>query len=618
MKYKKILIIIGTALTVMSLDTVSSMAEEMENMQDSVAEVFVEESDQDQVGREVEKVDGYSESDKVEEQENPGDEVVSEIQLNKVQLTLTVKNTATQLMAVVLPENASNKNIVWESSNPSVAAVDENGLVTVFENGTSLITAATEDGKVSASCEITVKLLNGICKEPEGGDWYYYRNGVIDETYTNVAQNENGWWRVKNGKVDFGYTGIAQNENGWWRIEGGKVNFNYTGVAQNENGWWRVEKGKVNFNYNGIAQNENGWWYIRGGKVNFNYTGVAQNENGWWRIEKGKVNFNYNGIAQNENGWWYIRGGKVNFDYTGVAQNENGWWRIEKGKVNFGYNGIAQNENGWWYIQNGKVNFNYNGRYTNGIRTYNLSGGRVYSCNYYMVCDYITLPSGGYNLSTENIGLKVIKVNQKLLGYTSTRYTAATRNAVVNFQRSRGISVTGIVNLTTWKAMGFSELDWYNLGTYCTPVKVTAANRRQECINAMMQTAEEYRKAGTKYLEGCSGKPGTYVDCSGLIYQCLYSAGINPDTNIVMHAQARYEYTSAYLAKDTKLGYEVSYSNIQPGDLVFYNKGNRNSVAHVAIYAGNGQIYDSWPGIGVTKRNITISGYRVSKVIRVF
>lgn len=279
---------------------------------------------------------------------------------------------------------------------------------------------------------------------------------------------------------------------------------------------------------------------------------------------------------------------------------------------------MAKNRNGWWYIENGKVNFNYNGSYTNGMRTYLISGGRAYSCNYYMMSDYITLPSGGYNISTANIGLKVIKVNQKLLGQTNTRYTTATKNAVINFQRKHGLPATGTVDLKTWKAMGLSEWDWYNLGIYCTPVKVTAASSRQACINAMLQTAEEYRKAGTKYREGCSGNPGTYVDCSGLIYQCLYSAGINPDTNIVMHAQAQYEFTSAYLAKDTKLGYEVSYKDLQPGDLVFYNKGNKNSVVHMGIYAGSNQIYDSWPGLGVTKRNITISGYRVSKAIRVF
>lgn len=88
----------------------------------------------------------------------------------------------------------------------------------------------------------------------------------------------------------------------------------------------------------------------------------------------------------------------------------------------------------------------------------------------------------------------------------------------------------------------------------------------------MLQTAAEYASAGTKYKVGCSGTPGTYVDCSGLIYQCLYAAGINPASNIVDHALAIYEYTSANLAADNRLGIEVASYDLQPGDLVFMPK----------------------------------------------
>ena len=76
-------------------------------------------------------------------------------------------------------------------------------------------------------------------------------------------------------------------------------------------------------------------------------------------------------------------------------------------------------------------------------------------------------------------------------------------------------------------------------GTYRTPIKVFNGATREYRINAMLQTAAEYASAGTKYKVGCSGTPGTYVDCSGLIYQCLYAAGINPASNIVDHALAK-------------------------------------------------------------------------------
>ena len=264
-------------------------------------------------------------------------------------------DTPFELDATIYPEDASDQDLIWESSDPSVISVDENGTVRPIKNGTATITAYDSEMKVSASCEVTADMLNGICKNTADGNWYYYRNGIVDRTYTNVGKNANGWWYVKNGQVDFSYTGVKSNENGSWRIV----------------------RGKVDFNCNDIVKSEDGWWYVRGGKVDFGYTGVAKNRLGWWRIVNGKVDFNCNSVEKNHLGWWYIRGGKVDFGYTGVAKNANGWWKIDNGKVNFGFNGIGVNNNGAWYIRGGKVDFGYNGNIKwNGTDCY-VANGKV-------------------------------------------------------------------------------------------------------------------------------------------------------------------------------------------------------------------------------------------------
>ena len=214
-------------------------------------------------------------------------------------------------------------------------------------------------------------------------------------------------------------------------------------------------------------------------------------------------------------------------------------------------------------------------------------------------------------MSRKNIGLKVIYVNRKMLGTSQASYTDRTYYAVKNFQKKYGLKATGNVNLKTWEAMGYSKKSWESLGVYVTPVKIDGASRKSDYINAMLNTAAEYARAGTRYRIGCSGRPGTYADCSGLIYQCLYAAGINPDTNIVDHALAEYEYTSKWLAKDRKLGRTVSFSKKKKGDLIFYG----NPVYHVAMYAGGGYVYDSTPILGVSKRKMNRPA---SKVIRVF
>ena len=215
---------------------------------------------------------------------------VEKIQLDKEEIVFSEAGATVVIKAVIDPEDATDQTLVWESSDATVASVDENGKVTAHKNGTAVITVRSNDGNAEASCKVTVNGKNGIFQDPaHPNDWYYYHNGVIATDVNTVAENENGWWYIRNGKVDFSYTGVAENENGWWRIEGGQVNFNYYGLASNENGWWYIQGGQVNFNYNGIAKNENGWWYVRGGMVDFGYTGTCWYGSTTCQVVGGKV-----------------------------------------------------------------------------------------------------------------------------------------------------------------------------------------------------------------------------------------------------------------------------------------------------------------------------------------
>ena len=51
-----------------------------------------------------------------------------------------------QLTATVKPDNATNKNVQWTSSDENIAVVSENGLVTGKAKGSAIITAAAVDG----------------------------------------------------------------------------------------------------------------------------------------------------------------------------------------------------------------------------------------------------------------------------------------------------------------------------------------------------------------------------------------------------------------------------------------------------------------------------------------
>ena len=63
---------------------------------------------------------------------------------------------AMTLSAVVSPDTATNKTLVWSSSDTDVATVDASGRVQVWKAGTAVITASAADGSgKSASCTVT-------------------------------------------------------------------------------------------------------------------------------------------------------------------------------------------------------------------------------------------------------------------------------------------------------------------------------------------------------------------------------------------------------------------------------------------------------------------------------
>lgn len=62
-----------------------------------------------------------------------------------------------QLHARVMPDSASNREIAWSSSEPEIAAVDVNGHVYAFAEGTAIITAQSSyNPAITATCTVTV------------------------------------------------------------------------------------------------------------------------------------------------------------------------------------------------------------------------------------------------------------------------------------------------------------------------------------------------------------------------------------------------------------------------------------------------------------------------------
>lgn len=72
---------------------------------------------------------------------------------NKAQLN---KWNRLNLKYTITPADADNKEVVWTSSDPSVARVDNYGSVLALKDGVATITVKTKDGGFTDSCEVTV------------------------------------------------------------------------------------------------------------------------------------------------------------------------------------------------------------------------------------------------------------------------------------------------------------------------------------------------------------------------------------------------------------------------------------------------------------------------------
>ena len=132
------------------------------------------------------------------------------VSLDKTSLELP-QGESYKLVATVLPENTTDK-LTWETSDPDVATVDENGIVTakMLLGGEAIISAIAGDQK--AECNVTITLIDGpvdlglsvkwascnvgATKPEEYGDYYAWGETEVKYDYS--------WSTYKFGSSDSG------------------------------------------------------------------------------------------------------------------------------------------------------------------------------------------------------------------------------------------------------------------------------------------------------------------------------------------------------------------------------------------------------------------------------
>ncbi|MBA1392842.1 peptidoglycan endopeptidase [Lactobacillus sp. XV13L] len=136
-------------------------------------------------------------------------------------------------------------------------------------------------------------------------------------------------------------------------------------------------------------------------------------------------------------------------------------------------------------------------------------------------------------------------------------------------------------------------------GYYASPLDQTLnyASTRSDYIRAFLKRGFQYKNARTAWVDFTTKEPGTSVDCSGLVMQCMYATGIDPSpANPRWHATHEWGCRSFVQSPTLQT---VSLKKLRQGDLIFYGRPKK-ACYHVGIYLGHNKVLHSWPAAGVS------------------
>ena len=137
--------------------------------------------------------------------------LVTSITINPLEDVRVEVGKTTSLSAIVLPDNATNKNVTWSSGNTGIATVNaQTGVVTGVGAGTATIRAtAADDGGASASKNVTVTPLPALTVSLTTHN--FAANGGISPT---ISITSNQPWTVSSSATWLTTSSTSGSNNG--------------------------------------------------------------------------------------------------------------------------------------------------------------------------------------------------------------------------------------------------------------------------------------------------------------------------------------------------------------------------------------------------------------------
>ena len=349
---------------------------------------------------------------------------VTGVALELETLELKVGESAA-LTAIVVPENAADKSVIWSSSEEAVASVSENGVVAGVAEGNAIITVTTVDGAFTASCKVVVTTGTVVIPEirlnqeelqlkegekaeltlsvsPEDAEISQVIWSSDNEVVATVKASEDGKTAeitavkagtakidvvAENGAlascivevsetVDYGKAprAIAEQDGSTVVYVDNKPVSDYTGIAMlgtEENApWVYMENGKRNQKYTGYVDYDGSKFYVSGGTLNTELNGVMIDPHSdplvWYFNSNGQVQTQHVGLALYDGEWFYIENGKVATSMNAFVAYNGGLFAVAAGRIVSEYSGLMQDPRDpvtgeWYYFAGGQAQTQYTG-----------------------------------------------------------------------------------------------------------------------------------------------------------------------------------------------------------------------------------------------------------------
>ena len=412
-------------------------------------------------------------------------------------------------------------------------------------------------------------------------------SSVTTEAPTMTAPDETGrgawvrdsigwWWRRADGTYP---------ASQWVAIGGSRYYFNANGYMAT--GWVR---------------DGNDWFYLASSGT---LLGGWVNDGGSWYYLDPTSGVMHTGMTGVDGTWYYMdSSGAMRTGWVSLA---DGWHYFASSGAQMG--GWLHDGGQWYYLDPNTGVMRTQPLEVDGRRyEFDASGawrGYEAPAGYLQPTDHITGLGDATNTLTWGMNGTKVRIAQVRLGLWHSNKLASVDApfvaAVKNFQQRAGLPVTGVVDKATWDAMD-TGYPWTVDQYQATPLPLTAT--RNERVEAMIGYA--WNQTGSSYTWGGAGPYDQGFDCSGLVLQSLYVAGLDPQPiNVIKHAWPSYRTSQELYAYP--YFQHVPLAQRQRGDLIFYTTSG--TVTHVAIYLGDDLIvHTDWMGRPARMQHIT-AGY---------